>query len=182
MSVRETDGTGHVILAASNGMAIRFAEDQVRSMGRTARGVRGIALKEGEVVVGMVVVDPEETDISLLAVTDNGYGKRTPVEDYRSQNRGGKGLITIKCNRRNGPLMAIRDVLPGEQLMVITRQGTMIRIALDDVSQQGRNTQGVRIINLKGEDRVASIARITHEAMTENDPEAVQGPEDEPVA
>ncbi|PJA75842.1 DNA gyrase subunit A [bacterium CG_4_9_14_3_um_filter_65_15] len=182
VSVRETDGTGHVILAASNGMAIRFAEDQVRSMGRTARGVRGIALKEGEVVVGMVVVDPEETDVSLLAVTDNGYGKRTPVEDYRSQNRGGKGLITIKCNRRNGPLMAIREVLPGEQLMVITRQGTMIRIALDDVSQQGRNTQGVRIINLKGEDRVASIARITHEAMAENDPEAVQDPGDEPVA
>ncbi len=177
VSVRETDGTGHIILAASNGMAIRFPEEQVRSMGRTARGVRGIALKEGEEVVGMVVVDPDETASSLLAVTANGYGKRTPIGDYRAQNRGGKGLITIKCNDRNGPLMGIRGVLPGEQLMVITRQGTMIRIALDDVSSQGRNTQGVRIINLNKADQVGSIAKISRAAMEDTDPE-----EPEPVA
>ena len=174
VSVRETDGTGHIILGASNGMAIRFPEEQVRSMGRTARGVRGIALGEGEEVVGMVVVDPEETESFLLAITANGYGKRTPIGDYRPQNRGGKGLITIKCNQRNGPLMGIRGVLPGEQLMVITRQGTMIRIALDDVSSQGRNTQGVRIINLNKADQVGSIAKISREAMEDGEAEETE--------
>ncbi len=178
VAVRETDGTGHMILAASNGLAIRFPEEQVRSMGRTARGVRGIALREGERVVGMVVVNPEETEGNLLSITENGYGKRTPLTDYRSQNRGGKGLITIKCNGRNGPLMGVRDVMAGEQLMVITRHGTMIRIALDDVSSQGRNTQGVRIINLNDGDQVGSIAKISLAAMV--DPEEDETPEAQP--
>ncbi len=174
VAVRETDGSGHMILAASNGMAIRFPEEQVRSMGRTARGVRGIVLREGERVIGMAVVHPEDTESNLLSITANGYGKRTPVPDYRAQNRGGKGLITIKCTERNGPLTAIRDVLPGEQLMVITRFGTMIRIALDDVSSQGRNTQGVRIINLNEGDRVGSIAKISLDAMEDEADEDTQ--------
>jgi DNA gyrase subunit A len=128
-------------------------------MGRTACGVRGVTLDPGHQVIALIVADGG----MVLSVTENGYGKRTPLSDYRPQGRGGKGLITIKCSDRNGPLLAIRDVHPGEELMVITRGGIMIRIALDEVSKQGRNTQGVRIINLNDGDKVASIAKIGRE-------------------
>ncbi|HOX26833.1 MAG TPA: DNA gyrase subunit A [Candidatus Krumholzibacteria bacterium] len=158
VTVRETDGNRDVVLAASNGMAIRFHESDARPMGRTARGVRGIALGTHEEVVGMVVVDSDETEI--LAITENGYGKRTPIADYRPQNRGGKGLITIKCSERNGRLVGVRGVTPDEELMVITRGGTLIRIALASISLLGRNTQGVRIINLGPDDSVAGMASI----------------------
>ena len=114
----------------------------------------------------MVVVSEKDETATLLSVTENGYGKRTPLSDYRPQGRGGKGLITIKCSERHGTLMAIRDVHPGEELMVITRGGIMIRIGLDEVSEQGRNTQGVRIINLNEGDRVASIAKISREELS----------------
>lgn len=166
VAVRETDGNSDIILATSDGMAIRFTEEQARSMGRTARGVRGISLAEGQKVVGMVVVSEKDETAMLLAVTEKGYGKKSPLADYRPQGRGGKGLITIKCSERNGPLMAIRDVHPGEELMVITRGGIMIRISLDEVSELGRNTQGVRIINLNEGDRVASIAKISREELS----------------
>jgi DNA gyrase subunit A len=165
VAVRETDGNCDVLVASSSGLAIRFHETDSRSMGRTARGVRGISLGSKEQVVGMVVMSPEDHDAALLSVTENGYGKRTPLSEYRVQKRGGKGLITIKCSKRNGPLMGIRDVHPGDQLMVITRGGIMIRIAIDSISEQSRNTQGVRIINLKGVDRVGSIAKISQEAL-----------------
>jgi DNA gyrase subunit A len=161
VSVRVTDGDSDIIVAHSGGLAIRFHESDARSMGRTARGVRGIILGEDEQVVGMVVVSPRDEDGSLLSVTKNGYGKLTPLEDYRIQKRGGKGLITIKCSSRNGPLLGIRDVHPGEQLMVITRNGIMIRMAVDSISRQGRNTQGVKIINLNEGDLVGSIAKIS---------------------
>jgi DNA gyrase subunit A len=127
-------------------------------MGRTARGVRGIALGRGEQVVGMVVVDCEDSDI--FALTENGYGKRTAIADYRVQRRGGKGLITIKCSERNGRLVNVRGVVDDDELMVITRRGTLIRISAGSVSRLGRNTQGVRIINLGGDDDVAGLARI----------------------
>jgi DNA gyrase subunit A len=110
-----------------------------------------------------------ENGDSLLSVTGNGYGKRTPLDEYRVQKRGGKGLITIKCSSRNGPLLGIRDARPGEELMVITRNGIMIRIALDSVSHQGRNTQGVRIINLNQDDLVGSIAKIPLQAVADMD-------------
>ncbi len=169
VAVRETDGDSDIIIASSNGLAIRFHETDSRSMGRTARGVRGISLRDGEEAIGMVVINPGDEEVSLLAITRNGYGKRTPLEDYRIQRRGGKGLITIKCSDRNGPLLGIRDVHPGEELMVITRNGIMIRIALDSVSKQSRNTQGVRIINLKKDDLVGSIAKISLEAVADMD-------------
>ncbi|MFT5232870.1 MAG: DNA gyrase subunit A, partial [Candidatus Krumholzibacteriia bacterium] len=161
-------GTCDVLLATSGGMAIRFHETDSRSMGRTARGVRGISLREGQKLVGMVVIKPEDQGSALLSVTENGYGKRTPISDYRVQNRGGKGLITIKCSDRNGPLMGIRDVSPDEQLMVITRGGIIIRIAIDSISEQGRNTQGVRIIKFKdANDKVGSIAKISNAALAD---------------
>jgi len=165
VSVRETDGNSDIIMASSSGLAIRFHESDARAMGRTARGVRGLALGTKEQAIGMIVVREGEDDAALLSVTQNGYGKQTPLSEYRIQRRGGKGLITIKCSDRNGPLIAIRDVHPGEELMVITRQGIMIRIALDSVSLQSRNTQGVRIINLKQGDLVGGIAKISQEAV-----------------
>nr|MEE4267763.1 DNA gyrase subunit A [Candidatus Krumholzibacteria bacterium] len=167
IAARVTDGESDIIMAGSSGLAIRFHETDCRSMGRTARGVRGLALTGDQEVIGMVVVGQDDHDGTLLSITENGYGKRTPLDDYRIQRRGGKGLITIKCSDRNGPLMGIRDVRDGEELMVITRGGIMIRIALDDVSKQGRNTQGVRIINLKGKDSVGSIAKISTKALAE---------------
>jgi DNA gyrase subunit A len=161
VTVRETDGRGDLVIAASNGMAIRFHESDARPMGRAARGVRGIALDKGQEVVGMVVVSDAAAEI--LAVTEHGYGKRTPCDDYRIQRRGGRGLITIKCTARNGKLMSLRGVKPDEELMVVTRGGIMIRIAVAQISLLGRNTQGVRIINLNAGDRVAGVATITAE-------------------
>ncbi len=176
VSVRETDGNCDIIVATSGGMAIRFHETDSRSMGRTARGVRGIRIGSKESVVGMAAIAPEDKDCALLSVTENGYGKRTLLSDYRVQKRGGKGLITIKCSKRNGSLLALRDVRPGDQLMVITRGGIMIRIAIDSISEQSRNTQGVRIINLKGNDKVGSIAKISQDSLA-NGEEAVAGEE-----
>jgi len=158
VSVRITDGTGDLILATTAGMAIRFPEEEARPMGRSARGVRGISLSGDERVVGMVVVRDDGDD--LLSITENGYGKRTAIKDYRSQRRGGRGLITIKYSARNGPLVAIRDVQPDEELMVITRNGIIIRLSVAGISIQGRNTQGVRIISLKEGDAVGNIAKI----------------------
>ncbi len=169
VAVRETDGGSDVVLATSGGMAIRFHETDTRPMGRSARGVRGIALGEGEEVVGMVVVGADQQEGTLLALTRNGYGKRSPLSDYRLQKRGGKGLITIRCTDRNGPLAGIRDAQPGDELMVITRGGIMIRIALDSVSELGRNTQGVRIINLNQGDHVGSLAKISQDIIDDGD-------------
>ena len=187
VTVRETDGERDVVLAASDGMAIRFHEADVRPMGRTARGVRGIALGRDEQVVGMVVVDCEDSDI--FALTENGYGKRTAIADYRVQRRGGKGLITIKCSERNGRLVNVRGVVDDDELMVITRRGTLIRISAGSVSRLGRNTQGVRIINLGGDDEVAGLARIpvpdepADETATGPQPVEVDGdlPDDEAI-
>ncbi len=165
VSVRETDGQSDIVMAASNGLSIRFHETDARSMGRTARGVRGLALGSKEEVVGMVCVGEEQAGSALLAITENGYGKRTLLDEYRVQKRGGKGLITIKCSDRNGPLIGIRDMAEGDELMVITRNGIMIRIDSDSVSQQSRNTLGVRIINLNQGDLVGGIAKIPRDSM-----------------
>jgi DNA gyrase subunit A len=158
VTVRVTDGNSDIVMATTAGMTIRFPEGEARPMGRSARGVRGIKLDTGEEVVGMVVVSNDEDD--LLAITENGYGKRTPVKDYRPQRRGGRGLITIKCSDRNGRLMAIRNVRPDEEMMVITHQGIIIRISVAGISIQGRNTQGVRIMTLNEGDAVGSVTKI----------------------
>lgn len=167
VDVKVTDGDRELVLATTAGMAIRFHETDMRPMGRTARGVKGVTLGEDQAVVGMVVIDEDET---LLMLTENGYGKRTPVADYRLQKRGGRGLITIKSSERNGKLIDIKAVKEDQELMVITRNGIMIRMAVSDISTLGRNTQGVRIISLKGDDTVVGMARLE---ASDDDPDTV---------
>lgn len=129
-------------------------------MGRTAAGVRGIHLTDGDKVVGMVVVSREGT---LMVVTDKGYGKRSAISDYRITARGGKGIITLRTNPRVGHMIAIMDVLDSDDLLVITAKGLVLRQKIQDIKVIGRNTQGVRLIRLKEEDRVADVARVVRE-------------------
>ena len=155
-----TDGSFEIVLATRKGMAIRFPEEKVRSMGRTAYGVKGINMAKGDYVIGMVVV---KRDSSLLVVTENGYGKRTSIDDYRMTNRGGKGVINVKTSDRNGEVVAIKEVLDGDELILITRKGIANRQAVKDIRVIGRNTQGVRLISLKGGDTVTDVARVANE-------------------
>jgi len=141
-----TDGTMDMILAKKKGLAIRFHEDEVRSMGRTAYGVKAVTLDDDtDEVVSMVGVKRQAT---LLAVTENGYGKRSEISEYRVSHRGGKGIITIKTTERNGNVVAVKEVVDGDELMIITRHGQMIRMPVKGISVIGRNTQGVRLVNL----------------------------------
>ena len=155
-----TDGTYEIVLATRKGVAIRFPEDKVRSMGRTAYGVKGINLAKDDYVIGMVAVG---RDSSLLVVTENGYGKRTSIEDYRMTNRGGKGVINIKTTERNGNVVAIKEVLDSDELILITKQGIANRQAVEQIKVIGRNTQGVRLINLGEGDLVTDVARVVQE-------------------
>ena len=162
-----TDGTQDIILAKKMGLAIRFHENEVRAMGRTAYGVKGVVLDDAaDEVVSMVSIKRQAT---LLAVTEHGYGKRSDVADYRVSHRGGKGIITIKTTDRNGMLVTVKEVVDGDELMIITRAGQMIRMPVGGISVLGRNTQGVRLVNLAspdGEllpDQVAAVTRVVSE-------------------
>ncbi len=155
-----SDGTNDIILATHNGQAIRFNEENVRPMGRTAYGVRGMNLVDNDYLVAMVVVKRET---SLLTVTENGYGKRTPIAEYRITNRGGKGVINMKTTARNGKVIAVKEVVDQDGLMIITEKGIIIRQGADNISVIGRATQGVKLINLGTGDKVKDVARIIHE-------------------
>jgi DNA gyrase subunit A len=166
ISVQFTDGRSDVILATREGMAIRFHETDVREMGRATTGVRGISLEDDDVVIGMVVLDAGEQrkpDTTLLVVTERGMGKRTEVDAYRLQRRGGKGVINVKTTDRNGRVVAIMEVCPGDELMLITRAGIVNRQAVDGIRTIGRNTQGVRLVNLDDRDTVMDVARVLTE-------------------
>jgi DNA gyrase subunit A len=160
ISVRRTDGTREVVIATKLGMSIRFSEDEVRPMGRGAGGVRGIELEDGDEVIAADVV---QQGVSILTVTERGYGKRTPLEEYRLQGRAGKGIIDIKTGGRNGAVVGMLQIREGDDLLVVTTKGKMIRFHAIDVSSQGRNTWGVRMIDLDQDDRVGSIARVDAE-------------------
>ncbi|MDO7906150.1 DNA gyrase subunit A [Paenibacillus sp. JX-17] len=151
-----TDGQQEMILGTANGMSIRFPEGDVRSMGRSATGVKGITLDDSDVVIGMDIVDKE---LDVLIVTAKGYGKRTPTSDYRVQSRGGKGIKTINVTDKNGPVAGLKVVKDEEDLMIITASGTLIRTSMEGISTMGRNTQGVRLINIREDDSVATVAR-----------------------
>jgi DNA gyrase subunit A len=155
-----TDGDYEIVLATRKGMAIRFPEEKVRPMGRTAYGVKGINLAKGDYVIGMVAVG---RDSSLLVITENGYGKRTSIEDYRMTNRGGKGVINVKTSERNGEVVAIKEVLDTDELILITKKGIANRQAVKQIKVIGRNTQGVRLINLDKGDAVTDVARVVRE-------------------
>ena len=162
-----TGGNSHVILASSGGRAVRFHENDARPMGRNTRGVRGINLGTDEHVVGMVVV--EGNGIDVLSVSENGYGKRSPLDDYRVQTRGGKGIITMKTTPRTGKLVAIKAVHNDHDLMIVTQLGILIRMSVDAISTMGRNTQGVRLISLKSSDSIGDVTRLVIEDSPELD-------------
>jgi len=160
IGVSVTTGSDHIILGTREGMTIRFDEQQVRPMGRASRGVRGIKLRSGDSVVGMVIV---EDRASLFTVCENGYGKRTGIDNYRPQTRGGVGLKNIKTTARNGKVVALEAVQNNDDLMLITAQGMIIRTGLDQIRSIGRNTQGVRLIKLKPGDKLVAAEKIVAE-------------------
>ncbi|MEO4055380.1 DNA gyrase subunit A [Solibacillus sp. CAU 1738] len=157
ISVRLTDGMKQIIIGTRDGMLVRFQEDDIRSMGRTAAGVRGIKLREGDCVIGMEIVEPGQ---EILVVTEKGYGKRTPEEEYRLQSRGGVGLKTMQITEKNGKMVAVKTVDGTEDLMLITINGMLIRMDINDISVIGRSTQGVRLIRLADEELVATVAKV----------------------
>ncbi len=162
-----TDGKSEILMALRSGRAIRFNESTVRPMGRTATGVRGVTLAhEKDEVVGMIAINNPE--VTVLVVSEKGYGKRTDIEDYRVTNRGGKGVKTINVTEKTGELVAIKDVLDTDDLMIINKSGIVIRIGVADLRVMGRATQGVRLITFKGEDEIASVAKVAHEDEVED--------------
>ncbi len=171
LEARLTNGESEIMLAVRSGKAIRFNENIVRAIGRTASGVRGITLgSENDEVIGMVCVNNGNEDI--LVISENGYGKRSKIDDYRITNRGGKGVKTINITEKTGDLIAMKSVSNDNDLMIITQKGLTIRLAVSSISVLGRATQGVRVINLKGEDSIASVARVSIEDETEADENA----------
>jgi DNA gyrase subunit A len=160
IGVSLTTGNDHIVLGTHDGMTIRFDEGQVRSMGRASRGVIGIKLRPGDSVVGMVIV---EEKAALFTVCENGYGKRTGLDSYRPQSRGGLGLKNIKTTSRNGKVVALKAVRSKDDLMMITANGMIIRTGLDEIRSIGRNTQGVRLIKLKPGDKLVAAEKIASE-------------------
>jgi DNA gyrase subunit A len=173
IGVRLTDGHRDIVIGTKHGMAIRFHEHDVRLMGRTATGVKGITLTDGDEVVGMGILEGNE---DILIVTENGYGKRTPAEDYRIQTRGGKGLKTCHITEKNGSVIALMSVAPEDDLMIITESGVIIRTQVSGISVLGRNTQGVRVIRVNEGEKVATVARVIKEG--EEDFDADEGEEE----
>jgi len=155
-----TDGSKQLIIATKNGQAVRFNEKDIRPMGRTAKGVRGIRLKDQDEVIGMVLAEDEKT---LLTITENGYGKRTKISEYRLISRGGSGVKNIICSERNGKVVAIKNVIDSDELMLISQHGIMIRVPAKDISVIGRATQGVRLMKLGEKDKVVAAAKIVKE-------------------
>jgi len=175
IGVQLTDGHREILLGTKQGITIRFKEEEVRPMGRMAYGVKGITLEEGNDVIGMETITPDSTT-AILTVTEGGYGKRTPVGEYRIQGRGGKGIISVKTTERNGPAVGFLQVRDDDEIMLMAAQGKVLRCKVDDIREIGRNTQGVRILDLDGdEDRVVAVARLAEPSERE-DPAPVNVP------
>lgn len=172
IDVQVTDGNNDIVLATRHGLSIRFQESDVRPMGRDTTGVKGIELGKDDVLVGMVVVKREA---NLLVVTERGMGKCSPIDEYRVQRRGGKGIITVHRTEKTGDAVSIKEVLPDDELMLITSQGIIIRMPVKGIRVAGRNTQGVRLVDLDGNDFVRDVARV----VPDDDEEGVEEGEDE---
>jgi DNA gyrase subunit A len=160
IDVQVCDQNSDIILATKDGMSIRFHQGDVRDMGRATTGVKGVELEKGDEVIGMVVV---RRDATLLVVSEKGYGKRSELSDYRVQKRGGKGIITLKKTDKTGSIVALKEVIPDDELMMITRHGVIIRLPVDGIRVIGRNTQGVKVMNLDSGDAVVDVARVVKE-------------------
>lgn len=165
ISVKLTDGNNDIVLGTRNGYAIRFNEKDVRSMGRTATGVRGVRLGKDDIVVGLVVMKRQAT---ILVVTEKGYGKRSDINDYRTTHRGGKGVITVKTSDRVGKLISMMEVVDGDELVIITTHGMVIKQGIKNIRVMGRNTQGVRVIRLNESDSIADIAKVVRDEEENN--------------
>jgi DNA gyrase subunit A len=152
-----TDGQREVMIATKQGMIIRFSEEEILAKSRGAGGVRGIDVEDGDEVIAAEVV---QEGVAILTVTERGFGKRTPLDEYRLTGRGGKGIIDIKTDGRNGHVVGMLQVRAGDDILVVTTKGKLIRMHADDVRSQGRNTMGVRIIDLDDDDKVGSVARV----------------------
>ncbi len=176
LEAKLTTGDSQVMLALKSGKSIRFEESKTRPMGRNASGVRGIRLKDdNDEVVGMIAVNDESENV--LVVSENGYGKRSSLEDYRITNRGGKGVKTINVTDKTGELVAIKNVTDEDDLMIINKSGITIRMAVSDLRVMGRATQGVKLINIKGSDSIAAVAKVMHEEEEEEEAEVENGTE-----
>jgi DNA gyrase subunit A len=181
LEARLTSGSSEVIMALRSGRAIRFNESTVRPMGRNASGVRGIRLaSEKDEVIGMICIENNASDV--LVVSENGYGKRSHIDDYRITNRGGKGVKTINITEKTGNLISIKDVTDTDDLMIINKSGIIIRIAIESLRLMGRATQGVRLINIRQGDEIAAVAKVTTEEEEEIDTEQLENNEDTEVS
>ncbi|MCG4585851.1 DNA gyrase subunit A, partial [Anaerosalibacter bizertensis] len=160
ISVRKTYGEEELIIVTAKGMAIRFKEEDVRQMGRTAMGVKGINLNKKDEVVGMDLVEEGK---DLLVISKNGYGKRTPLDEYRPQTRGGKGLKTYHVKEKTGPLVSAKVVDKDDEIMMISNCGTIIRLNVKEISEMGRNTQGVTLMKVNEKDEVVAVAKYVEE-------------------
>lgn len=172
-----TNGNSQIMIATKNGKCIRFPEEKVREVGRGSIGVRGILLEDGDEAIGMIVVNDVENE-TVLVVSEKGYGKRTAVEDYRITNRGGKGVITLNITEKTGNLIAIQNVTDEDGLMIINKSGVAIRMGMDEMRVMGRNTQGVKLINLKKNDEIAAIAKVEMDKDVEEDSEELEETEE----
>ena len=160
------NGQSQIILAVKSGKLVRFEETKTRPMGRTASGVRGITLKdETDEVIGMVTVNDMESEI--LVVAENGYGKRSSLDEYRITNRGGKGVKTLNITEKTGKLISINSVTDADDLMIINKSGLTIRMAVEDLRVMGRATQGVKLINIKGNDSIAAVTKVMKDDVSE---------------
>lgn len=173
LEARLTTGTSEIMIATKNGKCIRFPEEKVRAVGRTSIGVRGITLEDNDEVIGMIIANDLEKE-SVLVVSERGYGKRTAVEDYRITNRGGKGVITLNITEKTGQLIAIQNVTDEDGLMIINKSGVAIRMAVEQLRIMGRNTQGVKLINLKNNDEIAAVAKVEMDKDVEETEEVVE--------
>jgi DNA gyrase subunit A len=180
LEAKLTNGDSQVLVAVKSGKLVRFEEEKTRPMGRTASGVRGITLADDkDEVIGMVSVNKEDiNDTQLLVVTENGYGKRTKLVDddgedvYRITNRGGKGVKTLNITEKTGALISINAVTDADDLMIINKSGLTIRMEVSDLRVMGRATQGVRLINIKGNDSIAAVTKVMKEEESEEDTDA----------
>ncbi len=177
LEAKLTNGENDIMIAVKSGKAIRFPENKVRPMGRTASGVRGIWMEEGDEAIGMVCVEPANANI--LVVSENGFGKRSAIEDYRITNRGGKGVKTINMTDKTGNLIALIDVTDEDNLMIINRSGLTIRLEVSELRVMGRNTQGVKLINLRNDDSIAAVAKVSASKEEENNGETGEKGEEE---